>query len=532
MRRRLACLLLAAAALAAAAAAAPPPGAESAPAAPPPGLLAPLPAWTAQQHASDVALNFSAADAAAVSAADGPGVTLRGQALPVHHRTRSYHGNVAVLRFGGRFYAAVRRTQFYLSLRVETLDYPADRDAAKKWVSWWSSGISLCTLDEATLQPTACADHDPRSWAEDCLLGAGFESIGVSRRPPGAQAAGAPGQRAARRSAEPLPAADAAAAPRRAARAGPEDPRLLVWPGRGLWLMFIAKPPAPSPRGGGLAGAQCTGPWVQQPWLVPLLSHAPRDAGDAWARAAWPLRLRYTPRRAGGARAGGARNASTAPHHHLRKEKNWNAFFHGDRLLFSQARGAQRACSARPLGGGGAAGRLGPRAGARDDARAPPAQSFLPHVVIAPGPDGACVVAHETDSRAVLGRLAAPPRGNTQAVLLPAALLSGGRQGDADVYLGIFHVEVNRSYTNYLYKMAAAPPFEILQVSAPLPLVYGPHPRIREWRHIAFPASLQLLEESRQLLIGYGSGDQQPRVALLPLDDALALFDPGGGGQG
>jgi hypothetical protein len=35
----------------------------------------------------------------------------------------------------------------------------------------------------------------------------------------------------------------------------------------------------------------------------------------------------------------------------------------------------------------------------------------------------------------------------------------------------------------------------------------------------------QLLEDSLQLLIGYGSGDQQARLKLMRLADALALFD-------
>jgi hypothetical protein len=36
--------------------------------------------------------------------------------------------------------------------------------------------------------------------------------------------------------------------------------------------------------------------------------------------------------------------------------------------------------------------------------------------------------------------------------------------------------------------------------------------------------SLQLLEDSDQLMIGYGSGDQVPRVKFMPLSEALALF--------
>jgi hypothetical protein len=36
--------------------------------------------------------------------------------------------------------------------------------------------------------------------------------------------------------------------------------------------------------------------------------------------------------------------------------------------------------------------------------------------------------------------------------------------------------------------------------------------------------SLQLLQESRQLMIGYGTGDQMPRVKVMVLQEALALF--------
>jgi hypothetical protein len=75
-------------------------------------------------------------------------------------------------------------------------------------------------------------------------------------------------------------------------------------------------------------------------------------------------------------------------------------------------------------------------------------QSFDPHVVIKPVPNGTCFKAYQTDST-LLQRLPAKPRGNTQAVLLPAAV-----SGEADdVYVGIVHVEVERRYDNYFYKM-------------------------------------------------------------------------------
>jgi hypothetical protein len=75
-------------------------------------------------------------------------------------------------------------------------------------------------------------------------------------------------------------------------------------------------------------------------------------------------------------------------------------------------------------------------------------QSFDPHVVIKPAPNGTCVKAYHTESP-LLQRLPAKPRGNTQAVLLPAAV-----SGEVDdVYVGIVHVEVERRYDNYFYKM-------------------------------------------------------------------------------
>lgn len=72
--------------------------------------------------------------------------------------------------------------------------------------------------------------------------------------------------------------------------------------------------------------------------------------------------------------------------------------------------------------------------------------------------------------------------------------------------------------------MQAQPPFAITSVSAALPLIPGQHPRVPAWNHISFPMSLQLLEDTNQLLIGYGSGDQTPRIKLMPLEDALAFF--------
>lgn len=42
--------------------------------------------------------------------------------------------------------------------------------------------------------------------------------------------------------------------------------------------------------------------------------------------------------------------------------------------------------------------------------------------------------------------------------------------------------------------------------------------------------SIQLLEETQQLMIGYGSGDQASRVMFMGLEDALKLFQGQDGG--
>ena len=94
----------------------------------------------------------------------------------------------------------------------------------------------------------------------------------------------------------------------------------------------------------------------------------------------------------------------------LLKEKNWNPFIFKGKLYFSQ--------------------------------------QFDPHVVIEPLPNGTCVKAFETSSR-VFSNLTTKPRGNTQAVLVPAGFSGEPR----DFYLSIVHAEINRSYQNFFYKM-------------------------------------------------------------------------------
>lgn len=91
-------------------------------------------------------------------------------------------------------------------------------------------------------------------------------------------------------------------------------------------------------------------------------------------------------------------------------------------------------------------------------------QSFMPHVVIKPEADGTCNMVHMTDGLA-FKQLPAKPRGNAQAVLLPAAV-SGYVKA---AYLGVVHTEVERKYENYFYLMEVrALPMEARGVSVGL----------------------------------------------------------------
>jgi hypothetical protein len=57
-----------------------------------------------------------------------------------------------------------------------------------------------------------------------------------------------------------------------------------------------------------------------------------------------------------------------------------------------------------------------------------------------------------------------------------------------------------------------------------MPIINSKHPRNPVWEHVSFPMSLELIPESNQVMIGYGSGDQIPRVKMMPWEDVAKLF--------
>jgi hypothetical protein len=73
---------------------------------------------------------------------------------------------------------------------------------------------------------------------------------------------------------------------------GPEDPRLIVWPGKGLFMMFGSKPWPKDVNGVLPEQTACEGPWAFQPWLIQLQPYGPQpDPNDPWSKGI--IRLQY-----------------------------------------------------------------------------------------------------------------------------------------------------------------------------------------------------------------------------------------------
>jgi hypothetical protein len=103
---------------------------------------------------------------------------------------------------------------------------------------------------------------------------------------------------------------------------GVEDPRLIVWPGKGLFMMFGSKPWPVNPNGILPSDTRCDGPWAFQPWLVLVQSYSPLpDPADPWTRGI--VRLQYLP-------------PNLQDKDVLIKEKNWNPFIYKGKIYFSQ----------------------------------------------------------------------------------------------------------------------------------------------------------------------------------------------------
>lgn len=119
------------------------------------------PAW-AQQRRSDYQLDFSKADAAVLQQQQRAAVSFRGLPLNITHQQGYYYGNIAIVRIGSQFYVAVRKLQFYFTLRTALPEYPIDKDPGDAF------GSVLALLDFALLYPKI--SEDQHQYEQTCQL--------------------------------------------------------------------------------------------------------------------------------------------------------------------------------------------------------------------------------------------------------------------------------------------------------------------------------------------------------------------------
>jgi hypothetical protein len=158
--------------------------------------------------------------------------------------------------------------------------YPISTRPMEGEISWWASKIAVCSMDPQTLDPISCEHYDPRTWKE-CLWNKGFEGTGglAGRAWAIDVGRGECGKGTRRGGAAPAAGLQSAqdrppAAPHSPAcpgvlcvlplPAGVEDPRLIVWPGKGLFMMFGSKPWPKDPNGIQPEQTACDGPWAFQ----------------------------------------------------------------------------------------------------------------------------------------------------------------------------------------------------------------------------------------------------------------------------
>ena len=71
-------------------------------------------------------------------------------------------------------------------------------------------------------------------------------------------------------------------------------------------------------------------------------------------------------------------------------------------------------------------------------------------------------------------------------------------------------------YTTMAYEFAAAPPFGVLRVSRPLPLLS--HTR-------AFASGLMLLPDKEKVVVTYGVQNEESRLLIMAMGDFENLFE-------
>lgn len=85
-------------------------------------VLGEQPIWM-RNRSADIVLDFQKADPHYKHPSLGV-IAVRGKPMKVNFHIGYYHGNVAIVRFGGKFVLAVRKMHFYKTLRSDLEGYP------------------------------------------------------------------------------------------------------------------------------------------------------------------------------------------------------------------------------------------------------------------------------------------------------------------------------------------------------------------------------------------------------------------------
>jgi predicted GH43/DUF377 family glycosyl hydrolase len=92
---------------------------------------------------------------------------------------------------------------------------------------------------------------------------------------------------------------------------------------------------------------------------------------------------------------------------------------------------------------------------------------------------------------------------------------------DVPHYLSIFHVvSPTGHYAHFLYRFAADPPFDVLQVSQQLPLMSA---MSTNGVPVAFASGIMVTEDT--VVITYGAGDLESRALVFDVDRLATFFD-------
>jgi hypothetical protein len=148
--------------------------------------------------------------------------------------------------------------------------------------------------------------------------------------------------------------------------------------------------------------------------------------------------------------------------------------------------------------------------------------SVYPHKVVVASTGGDCREQHVTTSP-LLRQIAADLGGGRAIIRGGANAVYFDSSSDVDVphYLSIFHVvSPTGHYAHFLYRFAADPPFDVLQVSQQLPLMSA---MSTNGVPVAFASGIMVTEDT--VVITYGAGDLESRALVFDVDRLATFFD-------